>query len=55
MIARVVVWLEQLGGARPAPTGSPARAVALGLWWLLLLLLTLAFAGRFTKFVYVDF
>jgi hypothetical protein len=55
MMGRLVFWLEQLGGARPAPVNSRGRAVALGLWWLLLLLLTLAFAGRFTKFVYVDF
>lgn len=55
MIARLVACLEILGGARSARFTTPVRSVALGVWWLALFLLTLAFAGRFTKFVYVDF
>ena len=55
MIAMLVYLLEALGGARPLAIRTPARSVALGLWWVVLLLATLAFAGRFTKFVYVDF
>jgi hypothetical protein len=55
MIAWLVASLEVLGGSRPARFTTPARSVALGVWWITLFLLTLAFAGRFTKFVYVDF
>ena len=55
MIARIVSWLEVLGGSRPARFRTPVHSIALGVWWLALFLLTLAFAGRFTKFIYVDF
>jgi hypothetical protein len=55
MISSLVVWLEVLGGARPWPSPTLARSVRQGLWWLCLLLCTLAFAGRYSKFVYVDF
>jgi hypothetical protein len=55
MIRELVSLLERLGGAKPLEHRTPLRSVGLGLWWLALLLLTLAFAGRFTKFVYVDF
>ncbi len=47
--------LEILGGARPVEARTVRRAVALGLWWATLLLVTLLFVGRATKFVYVDF
>jgi hypothetical protein len=55
---RIMEWLEILGGARPLPSaleGRPAVAILRGAWWLLLLVLAWAFAGRATKFVYVDF
>ena len=55
MIELCAALLEKVGGARPMATRTPARSIALGLWWLSLLLLTLAFAGRYSKFVYVDF
>jgi hypothetical protein len=57
-VARIMVWLEVLGGARPVP---PAFArlrlypLVLALWWVLLLVLSIAFVGRSTKFIYVDF
>jgi hypothetical protein len=51
----IVRWLELLGGSTPFAVRTPGRAVALGLWWVTLLLLTLMFVGRATKFVYVDF
>ena len=58
-IARMLFeWLEVLGGARALPerwVGRGDVAVARGVWWLLLLVLAWAFAGRATKFVYVDF
>jgi hypothetical protein len=55
---RLRLWLEVLGGARPLPSGvadSRLFALALGIWWALLLLSAFAFAGRTAKFVYVDF
>jgi hypothetical protein len=55
MIDRVVGWLELLGGVRPIPLSSWRRAVALGLWWALLLALVYLTIGRATKFIYVDF
>lgn len=51
-------WLEVVGGSRPLPSWLESRTgigLARGCWWLALLLLALAFAGRATKFVYVDF
>ena len=51
----LVVFLEKLGGAQPLDTRTPPRSVALGLYWLSLVILVLLFAGRSTKFVYVDF
>jgi hypothetical protein len=50
--------LEILGGAEALPERLAKRrgaGVALGAWWAFLFLLVLAFAGRATKFVYVDF
>jgi hypothetical protein len=50
--------LEVLGGARPLPaplSSRPAAAIARAVWWLFLFALALAFAGRTSKFVYVDF
>jgi hypothetical protein len=58
MIRRVREWLEAVGGAAPWPSfGASPQAAALirGVWWLILLLLVTAFAGRATKFIYVDF
>jgi hypothetical protein len=58
LTATLVAVLEVLGGARPIPirySSSTATALARGVWWLVLLLLAWAFAGRTTKFVYVDF
>ena len=52
---QVIVLLETLGGVRPLERYTASRAVSLGCWWFVLLLATLAFAGRNTKFVYVDF
>jgi peptidoglycan/LPS O-acetylase OafA/YrhL len=51
-------WLEVLGGARVPPRACVRRRwfpIALAVWWCLLLLLTVAFVGRSTKFIYVDF
>ena len=51
-------WLEMLGGSRPLPPSLASRTsigLARGCFWLALLLLAWAFAGRATKFVYVDF
>jgi hypothetical protein len=50
--------LEILGGARAAPDRWQGRwwsHVLWGLWWAALLLALLAFCGRSTKFVYIDF
>ena len=51
--------LERLGGARPL-TGegrvpSLLACVGLAVWWAALVLLVVAFVGRSTKFIYVDF
>jgi len=51
----IVRWLELLGGSAPFEVKTAGRAVAVGLWWVTLLLVTLMFVGRATKFVYVDF
>lgn len=47
-------FLERLGGYRSVPP-SLSWEVGMGLWWALLLALTIAFAGVGTKFVYIDF
>jgi hypothetical protein len=54
----IATWLEIAGGAKPLPTSlekSHRVALARGAWWLFLFVIALAFAGRNTKFVYVDF
>jgi hypothetical protein len=50
-------WLEVLGGSRPTPNSWNRRgaAVARASWWILLIVVAWAFAGRDTKFVYIDF
>jgi hypothetical protein len=54
---RIAEWLELIGGSRPPPSSWNRRDIALAraAWWILLLLMTWAFAGRGTKFIYVDF
>jgi len=55
---RIAELLEVLGGARdlPAPlVRSRALALGTGVYWVVLLLLILAFAGRSAKFIYIDF
>jgi hypothetical protein len=49
--------LEVLCGAKPIPPPWVARGSgwAFGVWWLTLFLLVVLFAGRTSKFVYVDF
>jgi hypothetical protein len=50
--------LETLGGVRTAPEAWQRRAafhVLWGLWWFVLFLAVVAFSGRGTKFVYIDF
>jgi hypothetical protein len=54
----LAAWLEIIGGSRALPETWKSRsdvAVLRAAWWIVLLLLALAFAGRNTKFVYVDF
>jgi hypothetical protein len=56
--AWIAAILEMLGGSRRLPDALTRRldvAVLRGLWWLLLFVLVLAFAGHNSKFVYVDF
>jgi hypothetical protein len=56
--AEITRLIEILGGSRPAPeTWAECWwiAVARGAWWVALLGLAFAFAGRTAKFVYVDF
>ena len=48
-------WLERLSGALPIEVKTTRGAIALGVWWCALLLATLLFIGRATKFIYVDF
>lgn len=55
---RVRHLLETAGGSRELPRKwfqSKAAPVALSAWWTLLLFLALAFVGRATRFIYVDF
>ncbi len=49
--------LEVFGGARRPPSSWERYEVALvrAAWWVLLMLLIWASAGRNTKFIYVDF
>ena len=57
-LVRLQALLEVLGGARPAPETWQRHAwfhAAWGLWWAVLFLAVLAFSGRSTKFVYIDF
>jgi hypothetical protein len=55
MIARLVLVLEILGGARSGGPLSTGRRIALGVWWAVLFLVLCAAIGRATKFIYVDF
>jgi hypothetical protein len=58
VLKRLARALEVLGGAEALPerlAQKPGVPLALGAWWAFLFLLVLAFAGRATKFVYVDF
>lgn len=57
-IVRVFFWLEVLGGARSIPGRLGNTRLwwfILPLWWMILLIATVAFVGRSTKFIYVDF
>jgi len=54
----VFFWLEVLGGARSIPGRLGNTRLwwfILPLWWMILLIATVAFVGRSTKFIYVDF
>ena len=54
--ARIQAALEVLGGARPLPAEKRVSVqLAVGAWWVVLFFLALAFVGRATKFIYVDF
>jgi hypothetical protein len=49
---------EMAGGAQPWPArlgGRWSSALVQGLWWVTLFLMALAFAGRNSKFIYIDF
>jgi hypothetical protein len=54
---RLTDWLEMLGGARQPPLTWNRFDFALvrAFWWVALFLAAWAFAGRNTKFIYVDF
>jgi hypothetical protein len=57
-IDRVRAWLDVLGGSAPLPpdvASRPAAILGLALWWVALLLLAMAFMGRYVRFVYIDF
>jgi hypothetical protein len=57
-LERVRNFLEVLGGARPPPESLATRPffhLLLGALWFAMFLTTLAFIGRATKFIYVDF
>ncbi len=52
------IALETLGGVRPWPESWQSRGVfhiLLGLWWAALFLAVVAFSGRSTKCIYIDF
>jgi hypothetical protein len=58
LIVHAMYWLEVVGGARRLPPrlrNTRMVGLLMPLWWVLLLLLTVAFVGRSTKFIYVDF
>lgn len=58
LLKRLARALEILGGAAPLPESLARRrgiGVAVGAFWAFLLLVVLTFAGRATKFIYVDF
>jgi hypothetical protein len=55
---RIATLLECLGGSGEVPLEWRERTwfpVARGIFWLLLLAVVFAFAGRTTRFIYVDF
>ena len=57
-LASVQIFLEILGGCREVPETWSRRGwyhLAWGVWWAFLFMLFLAFSGRSTKFVYIDF
>jgi hypothetical protein len=55
MTARLVAFLDLLGGARSLAGLSTGRRIALGIWWCVLFLVICGTIGRATKFIYVDF
>jgi hypothetical protein len=57
-LAKIAKGFEIFGGSAEVPVEWGRRAwfpVARGVYWLVLLLVVFAFAGRTTRFVYVDF
>jgi hypothetical protein len=58
LLRKLGTALEVLGGAQPLPdslAGRTSVAVLRGLVWVGFLLIAWAFAGRATKFIYIDF
>ena len=58
LLEKIAVFLELIGGSRPAP--EPKRFyslyhIAWGLWWTVLMLVVIVFSGSNSKFVYIDF
>jgi hypothetical protein len=57
-LSRIAKGLEVFGGSAEVPVEWRRGAwfpAARGIYWLILLLVVFAFAGRTTRFVYVDF
>jgi hypothetical protein len=52
-------FLEYLGGVTEQPPANWPRwiqsPILWGLWWAILILLTLSFSGQTSKFIYIDF
>ena len=59
VLSDVKALFEYLGGvAEELPPSGPAwlqGPIWWGIWWAILVLLTLSFSGQTSKFIYIDF
>jgi hypothetical protein len=58
-LLEIKATLEYLGGVTEQPPGPRLgwmqEPIWWGVWWAVLILLTLCFSGQTSKFIYIDF
>lgn len=59
LLTEIKSTLEYLGGVSEQPAAEIPRwmqgPIWWGVWWAVLILLTLFFSGQTSKFIYIDF